>query len=144
LSDEVEPRFKPERPAPKPRAWNSTLPQASRVAKPVNKPKAAGRTLKSGKRARTTAEDRAFKTGSRSTVCVRCGQHLAVDASHYAPRSQRPDLRGDPHNRDDLCRECHRFVEAHPEAAKAEGWRSAETYEKANAEPIAKLLRKLR
>lgn len=74
---------------------------------------------------------------------MRCGQRPATDASHRAPRSQRPDLRGDRANRDDLCHACHMWLEAHPEQAKAEGWRDAETYEAANADPMAKVIRRL-
>ncbi len=131
---EVTPRFKTPQPE-KRRGYNSTLPAPTGYL--------PRRTRLSGRKTRRAAEDdRTFKTGPRSTLCQRCGQAPAVDASHRGSRAQRPDLRGDPTNRDDLCRGCHEWVEAHPIEATAEGWRSGETYEAANSDPMAKVLRR--
>lgn len=131
---DVTPRFKADRPEKKQRGYNSTLPA------PVGY--LPRRTEMSKRKTRRASEDdRTFKTGPRSATCQRCGKAPAVDASHRGSRAQRPDLRGDPSNRDDLCRACHEWVEAHPLEATAEGWRLGETYEAANAEPIAKLIR---
>lgn len=107
--------------------------------KPASKPKAKLRA----RSAKAAKDDRTFKAGSRSEWCARCGTKRATDASHRAPRSQRPDLRGDSRNRDDLCRECHELIGSDYELAVAEGWRDPERYELANADPMAKVLRKL-
>lgn len=125
---EVTPIFKDPKPPPRQRGWNSTMPAPTRRIKQ--------RTHKAAR------DDRTFKQGQHPTTCQRCREAPAVDASHRAPRSQRPDLRGDPTNRDNLCRECHEWVETNPDQAKADGWRDTETYEKAN-DPMTKVIRQL-
>ena len=100
------------------------------------------RTQLSKRRTRRAAEDdRTFKAGPRSILCQRCGRNKATDGSHRGSRAQRPDLRGDPGNRDDLCRACHEWVEGHPIEAEAEGWRLGERYEAVNRDPMAKVRR---
>lgn len=125
---EVQTYFKDEPEEPAPRQPGSTLRRSKKRIKPRTK--------------KAAADDTAFKSGPRSLRCQRCKQIKPLDASHRATRAQRPDLRGDPNNRDDLCRDCHRIVETSANQAKDEGWRSDETYELANADPMAKIIRR--
>lgn len=116
------------------RAWNSTLPA------PTRRPSKPRKRIRP-RTTRAAADDRTFKEGWRAVMCQRCGTRKATDASHRGSRAQRPDLRGDPSNRDDLCRPCHEWVEANADAARDEGWRDPVTYEAANADPMAKIRR---
>lgn len=52
-------------------------------------------------------------------------------AHHIAPRSLRPDLRLDINNGVTLTPEAHQKVHSNPVWARANGWLSTETYEKA-------------
>ena len=86
-------------------------------------------------------DDATFREGFGGMCITGCGRP-ATEASHRATRAQRPDLRGDPANRDNLCSECHAEVTASAVHGRATGLRSDETYEAANTDLLAKVVRR--
>ena len=52
--------------------------------------------------------------------CDRCGAWRKLDEHHT--RGRAGSLRDDPRFKRNLCRDCHRWVHDHPEAAREGGW----------------------
>ena len=61
------------------------------------------------------ADDRFARSVRARGRCERCGSTRDLECAHILPRVNRA-LRHDPENALALCRECHRWAHAHPEA----------------------------
>ena len=72
-----------------------------------------------------------------------CGGIGANHGDHRAERSARPDLIGDPENRQTLCPAHHQWKTDNGARAKEIGLRLDESYERANRDPMAKVIRQL-
>ena len=72
-----------------------------------------------------------------------CDTFSRTEGDHFADRSLRPDLRGNPDNRQPLCPVHHRWKTDHPKQARELGLKSDESYELANQDPMAKIRRQL-
>lgn len=78
----------------------------------------------SSKRARENRQRAAMlreKYGPAPVLCERCRQAEATDPHEIVPRSKLGSIT-DPENVRAICRDCHIWIHANPEAAKAEGW----------------------
>lgn len=70
---------------------------------------------KSERQKRRDAAFRANEPAELIRICQRCNQRRATDRHHIAPRARRPDLVGDPANKEWVCRICHDELTLNPE-----------------------------